>query len=270
MNRKAVWDKNPVWDVKKNINIVFTEHATYRWNERCYDLETSLIEEFKNATENKSILNNTNFMMILYEKYGTNLVAIFYTTKDTVFVCKQLTAGLIICVTLYPTNRVIFKEKLHFKKKEAKIAKIAQSSRKGWHGLPPIDNGFYIDDEVIVKRTNCEVKAPVPMKVESLLTNFRVSGLVATSHGSGKPNLRVIGLGRYPSDRKAEQLMDSIVFQQTIVRRIHEKKLNERQQITALYISSSNKTAAEPFVVDLEMTPFHDGAFVGLNLEWVK
>lgn len=161
------------------MKVFFTTHAAKRWNERFSKLKTPIQTEFNNAQENKRILNDTRLMVHVFETFGTDFVAKFFTTENVVFVCKELSLNNLVCVTVYPTNDKVFKSIKKFKKHE--IEEIV---------LPEIKESVY------------EFKTYEPLKP----TIFHISGILLSD-----VKRKVINLGVWPCSENCNDI-DSLLF----------------------------------------------------------
>jgi hypothetical protein len=95
-------------DEGKNLDVDISTHAQGRWDERCSHVN-DIVREFKQAKENKRVLNDTKLVMAICEKYGVDVFPVFYTTDQTVFVCKHDSIGMVKCLTIYPVSKRMFK-----------------------------------------------------------------------------------------------------------------------------------------------------------------
>jgi len=206
-----------LYDPIKNIKILFTYHAERRYRERLSHLEHDIFTEFKLATENKSIFNNTNFMLRILQKYGTESVQKFYTTKNTVFICKPKSANLLSCVTLYPTDNILFQNtNFHNKKKIQK------------------------EEEPEEELQSPYIRTTTTFKI-SVLTNQNII-----------KNLKTWPSQKYNND--IQELLKDPVFHSDIKNRIKQILTPIEQYAKVLFIRKAHKDV--PHIIDLELENF--------------
>lgn len=79
----------------KNPKLGFTKHAKERFAERFPkkvvdgDVIRSLLNEYQKAEPTKMFMNNTSFMVYMYETYGYDKDYTFYINDDIVFVSES-------------------------------------------------------------------------------------------------------------------------------------------------------------------------------------
>lgn len=96
---------------KPHYKFKFTRHLRDRYRERILhpkqknisirEMDAIIGEEISNASENKSVWNNTAFTTYIFEKYGPEDCH-FFTSDETIFVTIKKEDGPWVAVTCYP------------------------------------------------------------------------------------------------------------------------------------------------------------------------
>jgi len=106
--------------------IHFTRHAIDRYRERfpaeCKnktdgDIRRNLYVLACNSKPDRSFINNSRYMMRLYDQYGYDLDFEFLRYENLIFVAKKEENRRVI-LTCYPSDNWIFGKRIKFKKKK--------------------------------------------------------------------------------------------------------------------------------------------------------
>ena len=107
--------------------IHFTRHAIERFRERFHadcknkpdwKVRRDMYDLVCESRPDRSFLNNTKYMIRLYEKYGYNLDFDFMRNENMIFVIKKDRGDRKIVLTCYPPDNRVFSKRIKFKKKK--------------------------------------------------------------------------------------------------------------------------------------------------------
>jgi hypothetical protein len=113
---------------KDHKKIHFTNHAIERFRERFYllckdkkkgEVISEMYDLVNNNKPDRSFLNNTKYMIKLYERYGYDLDFEFLRHENMIFVARKDRARKIV-LTCYPPDDRVFHNRVKFKKKDKK------------------------------------------------------------------------------------------------------------------------------------------------------
>jgi hypothetical protein len=81
------------------------QHKTLRENRKLIrEFKQEMVEVLENATQDRSIINNINRMIGVYERYGYDKRYVTFKNTDAQFICIE-EGGAYVVVTCYESSR---------------------------------------------------------------------------------------------------------------------------------------------------------------------